>query len=111
MGESMGRRAFIKKTARAAATQAGKSPDDFMKDPLIEERGMVGMISFMMDEVNLKRVLAHPLVGVGCEGLAVAPYGVPSRSRPHPRNCGTFPRVLGKYTGRKKSFRLWRWSG
>jgi N-acyl-D-amino-acid deacylase len=85
-----------------AAARAGKAPYDFMRDLLIEERAMVGMITFMMDENNLKRVLAHPLVGVGCDGSAVAPYGILSRGRPHPRNYGTFPRVLGKYVREEK---------
>ncbi|MFZ2055322.1 MAG: D-aminoacylase [Candidatus Aminicenantales bacterium] len=90
------------KTVLEAAGQAGKKPYDFMRDLLIEEKAMVGMIAFMMAENNLKKVLAHPLVGVGCDGSAVAPYGILSRSRPHPRNYGTFPRILGKYVREEK---------
>jgi N-acyl-D-amino-acid deacylase len=90
------------KTVLEAASQAGKKPYDFMRDLLIEEKGMVGMIAFMMDENNLKKVLGHPLVGIGCDGSAVAPYGILSRGRPHPRNYGTFPRVLGKYVRDEK---------
>jgi N-acyl-D-amino-acid deacylase len=90
------------KTVLEAAGLSGKDPYEFMRDLLIEENGIVGMIAFMMDEDNLKRVLAHPLVGVGCDGSAVAPYGLLSRGRPHPRNYGTFPRVLGKYVKEEK---------
>jgi N-acyl-D-amino-acid deacylase len=90
------------KTVLEAAGRMGKKPYDFMRDLLIEEKTMVGMIAFMMDEDNLKKVLAHPLVGVGCDGSAVAPYGILSRGRPHPRNYGTFPRVLGKYVREEK---------
>jgi N-acyl-D-amino-acid deacylase len=85
-----------------AARESGKAPYDFMRDLLIEENGMVEMITFMMTEDNLKRILAHPLVGVGCDGSAVAPYGVLGRGKPHPRNYGTFPRVLGKYVREEK---------
>lgn len=85
-----------------AAKECQKEPYDFMRDLLIEEKGMVDMITFMMSEDNLKRILAHPLVGVGCDGSAVAPYGVLSQGKPHPRNYGTFPRVLGKYVREEK---------
>jgi len=80
-----------------AAAQAGKPAFEFMRDLLIEEDDRVGMVIFMMKEENLRRILAHPLVGIGTDGNAVAPYGVLGRGKPHPRYYGTFPRVLGKY--------------
>jgi N-acyl-D-amino-acid deacylase len=63
---------------------------------------MVGMISFYGHEDVLKKILAHPLVGIGCDGSAVAPYGILSAGKPHPRNYGTFPRALGKYVREEK---------
>jgi len=84
------------------AREMGKLPYDFMRDLLIEEKSMVGMITFYGNEDVLKRILAHPLVGVGCDGSAVAPYGVLSAGKPHPRNYGTFPRALGKYVREEK---------
>jgi N-acyl-D-amino-acid deacylase len=80
-----------------AASENGKEPYEFMRDILIEEKDLVSMIAFTMSEDNLIKILAHPLVGVGCDGSAVAPYGILGRDKPHPRNYGTFPRVLGKY--------------
>jgi len=85
-----------------AAAGAGKAPYEFMRDLLIAERALVDMVVFMMSEDNLKRILAHPLVGVGCDGGAVAPYGLLGRGKPHPRHYGTFPRVLGKYVRQEK---------
>ncbi len=85
------------KSVLEAAKESGKEPYEFMRDILIEEKDLVGMITFIMSEDNLKKILAHPLVGVGCDGSAVAPYGILGRDKPHPRNYGTFPRVLGKY--------------
>ena len=73
-----------------------------MRDILIEEKSRVGMVIFMMKEENLKRILAHPLVGVGTDGSAIAPYGLLARGKPHPRLYGTFPRVLGKYIREEK---------
>ncbi len=95
-------RHFQGKNILEAAAESGKTPFDFMRDLLVEERAQVGMIAFIMDEDNLKRVLAHPLVGVGCDGASVAPYGILGLGKPHPRNYGTFPRVLGKYVREEK---------
>ena len=85
-----------------AATRSGKSPYEFMRDLLVEETGRVGMITFGMSEEHLKILLAHPLVGVGSDGSAVAPYGPLAKGKPHPRFYGTFPRVLGKYVREEK---------
>ena len=85
-----------------ASARAGKAPYDFMRDLLVEESGRVGMISFYGHEDVLKRILAHPLVGVGADAAAVAPTGPLSKGKPHPRYYGTFPRVLGKYVREEK---------
>jgi len=85
-----------------ASVRAGQAPYDFMRDILVEETGRVGMITFGMSEDHLKVLLAHPLVGVGSDGLAVAPYGPLAKGKPHPRFYGTFPRVLGKYVREEK---------
>jgi N-acyl-D-amino-acid deacylase len=80
-----------------ASGQTGKDPYEFMHDLLIEEENRVDMIEFIMNEDNLKRILAHPLSIIGSDGSAVAPYGVLHKGKPHPRFYGTFPRILGKY--------------
>ena len=85
-----------------ASVRAGQAPYDFMRDLLVEEMGRVGMITFAMSEDQLKVLLAHPLVGVGSDGSAVAPYGPLAKGKPHPRFYGTFPRVLGKYVREEK---------
>lgn len=95
-------RRFEGKSVLDGAKELGKDPYDFMRDLLIEERNRVGMVTFMMNEENLKKILAHPLVGVGSDGSALAPYGPLGRGKPHPRHYGTFPRVLGKYIREEK---------
>jgi N-acyl-D-amino-acid deacylase len=90
------------KNVLEASKEASKSVYDFMRDLLIEEKGRVDMVEFVMNEENLKKILAHPLVGVGSDGSAIAPYGVLGRGKPHPRHYGTFPRVLGKYVREEK---------
>jgi len=94
------------RTILEAARQAGKPAYEFMRDLLLEEQGHVGMISFTMNEDNLKRILSHPLVGVCTDAEAVAPYGPLRKGKPHPRYYGTFPRVLGKYVREEKLLSL-----
>jgi N-acyl-D-amino-acid deacylase len=62
----------------------------------------VGCILFMMTEDNLRRILAHPLVGIGSDGSIRAPYGILSAGKPHPRVFGSFARVLGHYIRRER---------
>jgi N-acyl-D-amino-acid deacylase len=90
-------RRFEGRTVLEGMQETGKDAFEFMRDLIIEENNRVGQIIFMMSEDNLKRILAHPRVGVGCDGSALAPYGNLGRGKPHPRSYGTFPRVLGKY--------------
>ncbi|MCJ7681562.1 MAG: D-aminoacylase [Candidatus Aminicenantes bacterium] len=93
---------FIGKSILEAQKETGKDAFEFIRDILIAERARVGMVIFMMDEDNLKKILAHPLVGIGCDGSALAPYGPLGEGKPHPRSYGTFPRVLGKYVRDEK---------
>lgn len=93
---------FEGKSVLEGAEETGKSPFDFMRDLLVEEKNRVSMVTFMMKEENLKKILSHPLVGVGTDGSAVAPYGPLRRGKPHPRHYGTFPRILGKYIREEK---------
>ena len=89
-----------------AAARDGKAPYDFMRDLIIEEDNRVGMITFMMNESNLQRILSHSLVVIGSDGSAVAPYGILHKGKPHPRFYGSFPRVLGKYAREEGIFPL-----
>ncbi len=97
-----GNRQFEGKSVLKGAEETGKGPFEFMRNILIEEKNRVGRVAFSMSEENLQRILAHPLVGVGTDGSAIAPYGVLDRGKPHPRLYGTFPRVLGKYVREEK---------
>ncbi len=80
-----------------AAKKAGKDPFDFVFDLLADERGQVGCVYFIIDESDLKLAMRQPWVSVGSDGSALATSGPLRRGVPHPRNFGTFPRVLGKY--------------
>lgn len=64
-------------------------------DLLIEERGKIGMINFVMDEDEVRSVLKHPLSMIGSDGFALS--AADKQGQPHPRCYGCFPRVLGRY--------------
>lgn len=72
-------------------------PAEAVLEILVREKGRVGMIRFAMCEDDLKTVLRHHLTMIGSDGSSRADYGILARGKPHPRNFGTFPRVLGKY--------------
>ena len=80
-----------------AAKQAGKDPFNFVFDLLIEERGSIGCVYFIIDEADLALAMKQPWVAVGSDGSALATDGPLRAGVPHPRNFGTFPRVLGRY--------------
>ncbi|MCX6565242.1 MAG: D-aminoacylase [Candidatus Aminicenantes bacterium] len=86
----------------AASQKSGKPPYEFMRDLIVEEKDLVDSVLFMMTEDNLRRILAHPQVGIGSDSSVRAPYGILSTGKPHPRVYGTFPRVLGKYVREEK---------
>ena len=80
-----------------AAKEAGKDPYDFVFDMLIANRGNVGCVWFIINEDDLKLAMQQPWVSIGSDGSALATSGPLRTGVPHPRNFGTFPRVLGKY--------------
>ena len=89
-----------------AAKQAGKDPFDFVFDLLIEERGSIGCVYFIIDEADLALAMKQPWVAVGSDGSALSTEGPLRAGVPHPRNFGTFPRVLGRYVREMKVISL-----
>jgi len=53
-----GNKKFVGKSILQAQKEIGKDAFEFIRDILIEERGRVGMVTFMMNKENLKRILA-----------------------------------------------------
>ena len=88
------------------AAELGEDPYALTVRLLREANGSVGMIGFGMSEDNTERMLSHPLGMVCSDGGAYAPYGPLSRSSPHPRGYGSFPRVLGHYVRERRAMPL-----
>jgi N-acyl-D-aspartate/D-glutamate deacylase len=96
---------------RVIATKAaGKAPPpdalDTLFDILIEEGGSVPTVYAHHTEKDMTRALAQPWCSIGSDGSAYAAEGPLRRGNPHPRNFGTFPRVLGVYVRETKLLRL-----
>ncbi len=104
-GESPNRKYEGMRVAEAAK-QAGKNPFDFVFDLLIEERGSVACVYFIIDEADLELAMKQPWVAVGSDGSSLAIDGPLRAGVPHPRNFGTFPRVLGRYVRERKVISL-----
>jgi N-acyl-D-amino-acid deacylase len=83
------------------AAMRGRTAWEAAFDLLIEENLDVGMIRFGMCEEDIVTVMRHPCGMFGTDGRALAPYGPLGVGVPHPRNYGTFPRVLGRYVREK----------
>ena len=65
-------------------------------------KGGAGMVYHVIDEADVKRIMAHPQTMIASDGrLTKLGDGVP-----HPRNYGTFPRVLGRYVRDEKVLTL-----
>jgi N-acyl-D-amino-acid deacylase len=80
--------------SKAMPEQAGRDLAEIAKDWGVSIREAAqrlqpaGAIYWMMDEADVRRVLAFDNTMIGSDGL-------PHDAHPHPRLWGTFPRVLG----------------
>ncbi len=88
----------------ALRTQGRADADllDELFDFLLEEGGSIGAVYAHHTEADMNLALRQPWCSVGSDGSAYAIEGPLRRGNPHPRNFGTFPRVLGVYVREQK---------
>jgi N-acyl-D-aspartate/D-glutamate deacylase len=91
---------------RAQGRDRKPDPIDDMFDLLIEEGGSVPTIYAHHTEEDMNLALRQPWCSIGSDGSALAIEGPLRRGHPHPRNFGTFPRVLGVYVRERNLLRL-----
>jgi N-acyl-D-aspartate/D-glutamate deacylase len=93
-----------------AAKSKGKTPPpdplDILFDLLLAEDGSVPTVFAHHDEKDMNLALQQPWCSIGSDGSAYAIDGPLRRGNPHPRNFGTFPRVLGVYVRDRGVLRL-----
>jgi len=82
----------------------GKPALDVLFELLINNGGSVNTIYFHHSEEDMRYALKQPFVSIGSDGTAVSVER--TRTHPHPRYYGTFPRVLGKYVREEKLLSL-----
>src|SRR5499427_6481348 len=87
----------------AAARGRSSSFDDAAETVMeIVGKGCASAIFHAIDEDDLVRILKDPLTMIASDGGVE----IPGRGVPHPRNYGTFARVLGVYVREKRALSL-----
>ncbi|MCZ6776324.1 MAG: D-aminoacylase [Ignavibacteria bacterium] len=85
------------KTVQQISQELNVDPFEFVVDLMLEEETRVGMVGFGMDEAGTEMVLAWKNTMVCSDASSYARSGPRSKSRPHPRAYGTFPRAIAFY--------------
>jgi N-acyl-D-amino-acid deacylase len=93
---------YIGMSIQEIANSLGKDPYYTAFDLLIAEGGTVNCIFHFMSEKDVRDLLVKPWVMVCTDGNTTA-FG---KEKPHPRNYGSFPRVLGKYVREERLLTL-----
>lgn len=87
-------RKYIGKTIEQISKELNVDPFEFAVDLMIKEQGSVGMVGFAMDEAGTEMCLKWKHTIIASDGGAYTPS---SKSNPHPRTYGTFPRAIAHY--------------
>jgi dihydroorotase/N-acyl-D-amino-acid deacylase len=85
------------KSIASLAVMWALNPMDALFDLVIKDRANTGALYFSMHEDDVRAAVQYPWTSFCTDYGAVAPDGVLSGERVHPRVYGSFPRVLGRY--------------
>jgi len=88
---------YAGRTIAQIARERGADPIDCVCDYLIADRCATRVLVSSIGEEDVRTLIRSDAVCVGSDGNCVAPYGVTSQGKTHPRFYGTFPRILGHY--------------
>ncbi|MDY6972756.1 MAG: amidohydrolase family protein, partial [Thermodesulfobacteriota bacterium] len=92
---------YVGRSISQIAKHEKKDPYDVFFDLLVEEGEGVGVILQYMDEGDVQRILKSPLTMIGTDGFP--DFG---ENQVHPRQTGTFPRILSRYVRKKGLMRV-----
>jgi len=91
---------FEGKSLEALHDELGVDPLHLVFDLVAEEKLNITVVTFGMDEGDIRRIMQADFVMLGSDGL-------PSMgSKIHPRMCGTAPRILGHYVREQHVLKL-----
>jgi N-acyl-D-amino-acid deacylase len=79
------------------AAEADISPYAWIFDALLETELDIGIVVFHSSAENRMHELRYPTMMIGTDGAGLATSGPLAKGKPHPRNFGTSPLVLGRY--------------
>ena len=95
------------KSIQQLAEEQGTDPANVVIGLLAESQGgRASWTCFSMQTDDVERFMQYPGVMVGSDGSSLSTEGPLSAGNPHPRNFGSFPRVLGLYVRDKGALRL-----
>jgi len=81
-------------------------PVDILFDLLVEENSEISTVYAHHTEEDMNLALCQSWCSIGSDGSSLATAGPLRKGNPHPRNFGTFPRVLGHYARERKLFTM-----
>ena len=90
-------------TVQQVGDKLGKEPIDAAFDLIIDENGDVNQVTFGMCEEDVEFIMSQDFVMIGSDGSGMS---LDAPGVPHPRNFGTFPRVIGHYSRDRGLFSL-----
>jgi dihydroorotase/N-acyl-D-amino-acid deacylase len=93
-------------TVMQIAALWGTDPIDALFDVVIKDNGNTGAIYFSMSEDDVRAAVGTWWTSFCTDYGAVAPDGILSRDKVHPRVYGSFPRILGRYVREYRLLRL-----
>ena len=99
-------RKYQGKTLADVAKERGGDGIEALLDFLVDDQAFTAVAVFGMSEPDVALALEQPWVSINCDSEGAAPDGILSRSHPHPRAYGTFPRILRKYVREEKRLTL-----
>jgi N-acyl-D-amino-acid deacylase len=102
VSDSWNRPELLGKNIAQIAEEEGKDPLETVFDLIVASEGLISCVWFTMREEIVQTLMQHPLVVVSSDGSSLSPEGVLGRRKVHPRNYGTFPRILGHYVREEK---------
>lgn len=97
---------LIGKTLAEVAAMRGKDEVETLLDLVSEARSRIQVVTFTMNEDNIKKEMHQPWVSFGSDASSMTAEGIFLESSTHPRAYGNFARVLGKYVREEKVITL-----
>ncbi len=99
---SLNHREIEGKSLDRIAREWGLDPIKAIVKILIDDEGSTTAIFHTLNEDDVKYVVSSPITAIGSDG-SIKKFGV---GKPHPRNYGTFPRVIARYVRELKLLSL-----